>query len=89
MPAGLIPGDGTGLPLEPDMTDDQITAALDQLAAQREQITRLDAREATHYATLTGLLARLTARTGPDPAPDDPGGYQLLRGAQDSHGRRL
>ena len=58
------------------MTDDQITAALDQLAAQREQITRLDAREATHHATLTGLLAGLTARTGPDPAPDDPGGYQ-------------
>ena len=58
------------------MTDDQITAALDQLASQREQITRLDTREATHYATLTGLLAGLTARTGPDPAPDDPGGYQ-------------
>jgi hypothetical protein len=56
------------------MTDDQITAALDQLAAQREQLARLDAREATHYATLTGLLAGLTARTGPD--PDDPGGYQ-------------
>ena len=49
------------------MTDDQITAALDQLAAQREQITRLDTREATHYATLTGLLAGLTARTGPGP----------------------
>jgi hypothetical protein len=58
------------------MTDDQITTALDQLAAQREQITRLDTREATHYATLTGLLAGLTARTGPGPAPDDPGGYQ-------------
>jgi hypothetical protein len=58
------------------MTDDQITAALDQLAAQREQITRLDTREATHYATLTGLLAGLTARTGPDPALDDPGAYQ-------------
>ena len=54
------------------MTDDQITAALDQLAAQREQITRLDAREAGHYATLTGLLAGLTARPGPDPASDDP-----------------
>ena len=39
------------------MTEDQITAALDQLAAQREQITRLDAREARHHATLTGLLA--------------------------------
>ena len=58
--------------LEPDMTDDQITAALDQLAAQREQITRLDTREATHYATLTGLLAGLTARTGPDPARTTP-----------------
>ena len=54
------------------MTDDQITAALDQLAAQREQITRLDAREATHYATLTGLLAGLTARPGPDPARGRP-----------------
>ena len=55
------------------MTDDQLTAALDQLAAQREQITRLDTREATHYATLAGLLAGLTARTAPDPAQDDPG----------------
>ena len=62
--------------LEPDMTDDQITAALDQLAAQREQITRLDTREATHYATLTGLLAGLTARTGPGPADEDPSAYQ-------------
>ena len=53
------------------MTDDQITAALDQLAAQREQITLLDTREATHYATLTGLLAGLTARTGPGPADED------------------
>ena len=58
------------------MTDDQITAALDQLAAQREQITRLDAREAGHYATLTGLFAGLTVRAGPGPARDDPGGYQ-------------
>jgi hypothetical protein len=56
------------------MTDDQIAGALDQLAAQREQITRLDAREATHYATLTGLLAGLTARPGL--APEDPGGYR-------------
>jgi hypothetical protein len=58
------------------MTENQITAALDQLAAQREQITGLDAREATHYATLTGLLAGLTARTGSSPAEPDPGGYQ-------------
>src|SRR5438034_9303759 len=54
------------------MTDDQITAALDQLAAQREHLTRLDAREATHHATLTGLLAGLTARPGPAPADEDP-----------------
>jgi hypothetical protein len=58
------------------MTEHQITAALDQLAAQREQIARLDAREATHYATLTGLLAGLTARPAPGPAPDDPDGNQ-------------
>ena len=58
------------------MTGDQITAALDQLATQREQITRLDTREATHYATLTGLLAGLTARIGPDPADEDPDGHQ-------------
>ena len=58
------------------MTGDQITAALDQLAAQREQITRLDTREATHHATLTGLLAGLATqqpddadRYQPDPAP--------------------
>ena len=56
--------------------NDPITAIVDQLAAQREQVTRLDTREATHYATLTGLLAGLTARTGPDPDRDDPGGYQ-------------
>ena len=58
------------------MTENQITAALDQLAAQREQIARLDTREAGHYATLTGLLAGLTARPAPGPARDDPGGYQ-------------
>ena len=58
------------------MTDDQITAALDQLAAQREQITRLDAREATHYATLTGLFAGLTARLSPDRAQQNPDAYQ-------------
>src|SRR5437588_801379 len=50
------------------MTEDQITPALDQLAAQPEHMTRLDTREATHYATLTGLLAGLTARTGPGAA---------------------
>ena len=58
------------------MTDDQITAALDQLAAQREQITRLDTREATYYATLTGLFAGLTARLAHDSALEDFSGYQ-------------
>jgi hypothetical protein len=58
------------------MTDDQLTAAMDQLAAQREQITRLDAREAGHYATLAGLLAGLTARPSPGQAREDTDGYQ-------------
>jgi hypothetical protein len=58
------------------MTDDQLTAALDQLAAQREQLARLDAREAGHYATLTGLLTGLTARPAPGPARDEPSGHQ-------------
>ncbi len=58
------------------MTPDTITAALDELAAFGEQLARLDAREAGHHATLTGLLAGLTARPGQDPAREDPGGYQ-------------
>jgi hypothetical protein len=58
------------------MTEDQITAALDQLAAQREQITRLDTREATHYATLTGLFAGLTAHLSPDSAQQNPDDYR-------------
>ena len=58
------------------MTPDPLTAALDQLAAQREQLTRLDTREASHHATLTALLASLTDRLAPDPAGPEPGGYQ-------------
>jgi hypothetical protein len=58
------------------MIDDQITAALDQLAVHREQITRLDTREATHHATLAGLFAGLTARLAHDSALEDPSGYQ-------------
>jgi hypothetical protein len=58
------------------MTPDTITAALDELGAFREQLARLDAREAGHHATLTGLLAGLTARPGQDPAREDPDGYQ-------------
>jgi hypothetical protein len=39
---------------------DPLTAALDQLAAHREHLSDLDAREAAHFTTLTGQLAQLT-----------------------------
>ena len=42
------------------MTADPLTAALDQLAAHRESIGRLDAREAEHFASITGRLTQLT-----------------------------
>ena len=38
------------------MTSDPITAALDQLAAHREQISQLDGREADHHAALSARL---------------------------------
>jgi diadenosine tetraphosphatase ApaH/serine/threonine PP2A family protein phosphatase len=60
------------------MTEDQITAALDQLAAHRDQIARLDAREATHYATMTGLLADRTARRPDRPSQPGPRGPRRL-----------
>jgi hypothetical protein len=41
------------------VTGDPIPAALHQLAAQREQITRLDAREADHYAALSARLTEI------------------------------
>jgi hypothetical protein len=41
------------------MTSDPITAALDQLAAHREQITGLDGREADHFAALSGRLSQI------------------------------
>ena len=41
------------------MTPDPLTAALDQLAACREQLTGLDAREAAHHAELSGQLSQL------------------------------
>ena len=53
------------------MTPDPLTAIVDQLAAHGEQLTRLDAREARHHATLTALLAGLTDRLTPDPAGPD------------------
>ncbi len=51
--------------------DPMITAILDQLAAHREQLTRLDAREAEHHAAITDQLTGLTTKPG-----QDPGGYQ-------------
>jgi hypothetical protein len=61
------------------VTPDPLPAILDQLAAHSEQIIRLDAREASHFTTLTGQLAELadlaappaddTDRYQPDPAP--------------------
>jgi hypothetical protein len=44
------------------MTDDPITAILDQLAAHAEQISALDARQAGHAAAVTSQLAALAAR---------------------------
>ena len=41
------------------MTGDLLTAALDQLAAHREQLAGLDAREARHFASLAGQLTQL------------------------------
>ena len=41
------------------MTSDPLPAILDQLAAHSEQIIRLDAREASHFATLTSQLTEL------------------------------
>ena len=46
--------------------DPMITAILDQLAAHREQLTRLDAREAEHHAAVTAQLAGLTAKPSQD-----------------------
>ena len=53
--------------------DDPYTALLDELAAVREHLTRLDTRETAHHATLTAQLTTLTSPTGAD---DEPGGYQ-------------
>ena len=53
---------------------DPYTALLDELAAVREHLTRLDTRETGHHAALTAQLAVLAAR--PDQADDDASGYQ-------------
>ena len=41
-------------------SNDPLTAALDRLAAYREQVTQLDTREAEHHAALSGQLTELT-----------------------------
>jgi hypothetical protein len=41
------------------MTGDLLAAALDQLAAQREQVAELDAREARHFAALAEQLSQV------------------------------
>jgi hypothetical protein len=60
------------------MTPDPLAAALDQLAAHHEYISLLDAREAGHFASLSGQLAQLTDmithRTGT--GADDADRYQ-------------
>ena len=43
------------------MPPDPLTAALHQLAAHHDRISRLDVREASHFATLTERLAEITA----------------------------
>jgi hypothetical protein len=43
-------------------SNDPITAALQELAAQHEQLTRLDTREAEHHAAASGRLAELTGQ---------------------------
>ena len=43
-------------------SNDPITAVVEQLAAHREQVTRLDTREAEHHAALCGQLAELSGQ---------------------------
>jgi hypothetical protein len=43
-------------------SNDPITGLLDQLAAQREQVIRLDTREAEHHAALSAQLTELADR---------------------------
>jgi hypothetical protein len=53
--------------------DDPYTALLDELAAVREHLTRLDTRETTHHATLAAQLAALASQAGGEDADT---GYQ-------------
>ena len=43
-------------------SNDPITGLMDQLAAHREQVTRLDTREADHHAAATSRLAELAGQ---------------------------
>ena len=43
-------------------SNDPITGLMDQLAAHREQVTRLDTREAEHHTALSGQLAELAGQ---------------------------
>jgi hypothetical protein len=43
-------------------SNDPITGLLDQLTAHREQVTRLDTREAEHHAAVSGQLAELAGQ---------------------------
>jgi hypothetical protein len=45
-------------------SNDPISGLLDRLAAYREQVTRLDTREAEHHAAVSGQLADLAASIG-------------------------
>ncbi len=60
------------------MTQDPLTAALDQLAVHHERISNLDTREASHFAALNSQLSQLinlVTALG-SPAPDDADRYQ-------------
>src|SRR5580704_6450813 len=41
-------------------SNDPITGLLDRIAAYREQVTRLDTREAEHHTALSGQVTELT-----------------------------
>jgi hypothetical protein len=45
--------------VELTMTPDPLTAALDQLAAHHDHLSQLDAREAAHFAAVSGQLTQL------------------------------
>src|ERR1700747_2540191 len=58
-PVGLELRHQPVVPVEPAMTPDPFSAALDQLAACRERVTELETREAAHFGELSGQLSQL------------------------------